>query len=102
MTKEQLRQLNSLIGEIKDAERRREEFAAWSLFAEDEDEQVRRVELVREIWQRIAAIEDSLIRRALKLRYVDGLPWCAVAARMGYGSEAGPRVMCDRYLTKTG
>ena len=39
-------------------------------------------------------------RRAVKLRYVDGLSWQAVAGRMGYACADTPRKMCERYIAK--
>lgn len=47
----------------------------------------------------IDGVPDSLTRRALRLRYVDRLPWSAVAARMGYACESGPRQLCARFLS---
>ncbi len=50
----------------------------------------------------IEGIEDSVSRRAMKLRYLDGLSWKEVARRMGYQTESGPRMLCERALEKAG
>lgn len=46
----------------------------------------------------IDGVTDSQTRRALKLHYIDGLSWCAVAHRMHYATESGARNLCKRYI----
>lgn len=49
----------------------------------------------------IAGIDDSLIRQIFTYRFVNGLPWSQVAARIGGGNKAGSvSMMCYRYLDK--
>lgn len=47
----------------------------------------------------IAAVEDSLTRQILRLRYIDGLSWTMVALRVG-GSNTGDgcRMLVKRFL----
>lgn len=48
----------------------------------------------------IASVDDSYIRQAMTLRYIDGLPWMQVAAKMGGNNAAdGCRKAVDRYLS---
>ena len=46
----------------------------------------------------IAEVPDSVTRQVLRLRYVDGLNWQAVASRMGYANESSPRRICEKYF----
>ncbi len=49
--------------------------------------------------QFIASVEDSLMRQILTHRYVDGMRWVQVAARLGGGNTAdGVRKAHDRFL----
>ena len=48
----------------------------------------------------ITSIDDSVVRRALTLRYLQELTWPQVAARMGYASEAGPRMAVSRFVER--
>ena len=48
----------------------------------------------------IASIDDTIVRRAMTLRYLQGLTWPQVAARMGYASESGARMAVRRYIEK--
>lgn len=98
MNRDDLRQVRSLIEEIEEDAKRRETFAAYSLFAEDDQQAVRYRERLREIAAWINEIGDSQTRRAFRLRYIDGLPWAAVSFRLGYGGESGARKLCERYL----
>lgn len=47
----------------------------------------------------INGIEDSEIRRIIKLKFVEGLSWPNVAKRMGpYATEDSVRMRLDRYI----
>ncbi len=48
----------------------------------------------------VEGIEDSATRRAFKLRFIDGLSWSDVARKLGYVSESGPRMLCNRELER--
>ena len=98
MNRDDLRQARSLIAEMEEDIQRRERFAAYSLFVEDEQLAKRCRERFREIAAWINEIGDSQTRRAFRLRYIDGLPWAAVSFRLGYGGESGARKLCERYL----
>ena len=98
MTTWELRQFHSLLREVEEEERRRNYLAVYSLFDDDHDVIDRYREQLRTVNQWIARIEDSMTRRAFRLRYVDGLPWAAVSQRLGYTCEAGARKLCQRYL----
>ena len=120
MTREKLRQYEDLIEELREEcdrlereernaarleaacgvgylfgrdslERSRQRFAALRARREDEAEEIR-------LW--IEQVPDSMTRRALKLRYIDGLKWDAIARRMGYADESGPRKLAEKLLDK--
>lgn len=57
-------------------------------------------ELANELDGWIASIDDTVVRRALTLRYLQELTWTQVAARMGYAGEAGPRMAVSRFIEK--
>ena len=106
MTKERLRQLDSLIDEQREEEERlaRErrhiermeyEFGVGCLFGHEQLEATRA--RVKELTARRMA-EAATVRRAFKLRYLDGLPWGIIARRMGYANDSGPRMLCARHL----
>lgn len=78
-----------VLGAFSEMERQRERCAADMARCEIECEKIAAY---------IDRVPDSLTRRALRLRYVDGLPWAAVAARLGYASESGARSLVERYL----
>jgi hypothetical protein len=49
----------------------------------------------------IATVEDSLMRQILRLRYIDGLSWAAVAIRIGGNNTASSvKKKAYRYLKK--
>ena len=48
----------------------------------------------------IAEVDDTVVRRALTLRYLQELTWPQVAARMGYASESGARMAVSRFIEK--
>lgn len=118
MTKERLRQYDSLIQELAEEQERlvREERHArlmeqlcgvGNLLGNDRLEESRarvrtlagqREDEIDEIRLWVECIPDALIRRTMKLRYLDGLDWGDIARRMGYASESGPRMLCARYM----
>lgn len=56
---------------------------------------------VEQIEAYIYHVEDSLIRQLLIYRYVEGLRWNDIAAKMGGGYSADYlRIMLDRFLEK--
>lgn len=55
---------------------------------------------LNEIEAFIDSIEDSLIRQAITLYYIEGKSWQATAVKMGYSSESIPRMMVNRYFEK--
>lgn len=49
----------------------------------------------------IAGIDDSFLRQVFTYRFVNGLPWKQVAARIGGGNSAGSvSMMCYRHLDR--
>ena len=88
VTKDRLRQIESLVCEL---EEERERFSREAIEAECQDER----DTVRQ-W--IDNVSDSMTRRALRLRYLDGKSWSECARRMGYADESGPRKLVERYL----
>nr|DAD79260.1 MAG TPA: Protein of unknown function (DUF722) [Myoviridae sp. ctRPH1] len=51
----------------------------------------------------IAEVPDSLTRQIFALRFIDGLSWYKVAARVGGGNtEDSVRMRVNRYLEETG
>ena len=49
----------------------------------------------------IVTVDDSLVRQILRLRYINGLTWVAVAMHIGGGNtEDGVRKAHDRFLAK--
>lgn len=57
-----------------------------------------RAEYIRLI-RYIATVDDSLMRQILTLRYIEGLSWPMVAARIGGGNTEGSvRMAHNRYL----
>lgn len=62
---------------------------------------------IRERWEERLRLEtwldeipDSLIRQAVRLRYVEGLRWQQVAIRLGLENESTARIMVSRFLRK--
>ena len=49
----------------------------------------------------IASVDDSLTRLVLSLRFLDGLLWSEVAARIPGNSEDSVKKICYRYLKKS-
>jgi hypothetical protein len=56
-------------------------------------------ECVVEVDQFIAALDDSRIRRMIEYRYLDNMPWCKVALKMGKQyTEESCRKQVERFL----
>lgn len=120
MTREKLKQFDSLVQELHEEQERmmREEryikqmeaiYGVGYLFGSDRLLQAkarvrelvgRREDDISEIRIWVEAIPDSLTRRAFKLRFLDGMAWSDIARRMGYRSDSGPRMLCARYLAE--
>ena len=102
MRRDELKQMHSLILEIEEEEARRYNLGAWSLLGDDREKVERYGDQIRALARWIDEIPDSQTRRAFRMRYMDGLDWVTVSARMGYASESGARMTCERYLNKIG
>lgn len=99
------------IGRLREVQAEiQETFGLFSLFGEnDELEQMierntarvaEYAKLASDLDEWIGTIEDPVARRALGLRYLDGLTWPQVAARMGYSGESGARMAVSRFIEK--
>ena len=53
-----------------------------------------------EISQWIDSVPQVRMRRLLRYRYIDGLKWPGIAARLGYTTESAARMAHDRFLEK--
>ena len=53
-----------------------------------------------EISQWIDSVPQVRMRRLLRYRYIDGLKWPGIAARLGYNSSDAARIDHDRFLKK--
>lgn len=64
------------------------------------DERIRKRTVERERLERyVDTVDDSLVRMAMTLRFIDGLSWTAVAVRIGGGNtEDSVKKMVYRYL----
>ena len=120
MTRERLRQYDSLVQELHEeiermqrAERHAQlmeaTYGVGCLFGSDKLDAVRarvrelaaqREDDIAEVRLWVETIPDSLTRRAFKLRFLDCLPWSEIARRMGYRSDSGPRMLCARWLAE--
>ena len=105
VTKDRLRQIESLVCELEEERERfarearhhkriEETYGVGCLFGRDALDAAR---------DRLQAIEaecqderDSMTRRALRLRYLDGKSWSECARRMGYADESGPRKLVSK------
>ncbi len=120
LTRERLKQYEDLAAELKEAETRlhrqtqhaEQDLAVngYSLFGDifDVERHVLEVEQMRErvrcervaIERYIDSIAESIARRAMRLRYLDGMSWADVEIRMRYAGESGSRVLCERVMQK--
>ena len=118
MTRERLEQYESLMQELTEEQERlaqetrharwiEETYGVGCLLGVDYLEQSR--ERVRELSGRraveqhevrcwIDGVRDSMARRALRMRYLDGLSWADIARRMGYAEESGPRKLVAKVV----
>lgn len=118
MTRERLEQYESLMQELAEEQERlaretrhvrriEETYGVGCLFGSDYLEQSQ--ERVRELSGRrtveqhevrgwIEGVRDSMARRALRMRYLDGLSWADIARRMGYAEESGPRKLVAKVV----
>lgn len=63
-----------------------------------ECQNVKLLEIINEIEQFITTIEDSHIRRIVRLRFVDNLSWNQVAMRIGGNTEDSVRMAFERFI----
>ena len=56
---------------------------------------------LNEIEAFIDSIEDSLIRQAITLYYVEGLTWRAVATQLDYRDDGTPRKKVEKFLANS-
>lgn len=101
MNKEKLKQIRSLICEIEEENKRQYSFGAWSLFHDNSLVIERNKKTLFLLARQIEEIPDCLVRRAIKLRFIDGKTWSEVSLKMGYTSPDGARKLIDRYFEKT-
>lgn len=120
MTKERLKQVESLILELEEERERfarearhhkrlEETYGVGCLFGEQAFETAReRLGCIEArclderdtVRQWIDSVSDSMTRRALRLRYLDGKSWSECARRMGYADESGPRKLVGKLWSK--
>lgn len=114
MTKDRLKQVESLVCELEEERERvarearhhkriEETYGVGCLFGRDALDAARdRLQAIEAecdtVRQWIDSVSDSMTRRALRLRYLDGKSWSECARRMGYADESGPRKLVERYL----
>lgn len=118
VTKDRLRQAGSLLRELEEERERytrelrhhkrlEECYGVGCLFGQSSVEMARdrlvRIEQICEderadiqLW--IDGVQDSVARRALRLRYIDGRSWSECARRLGYADESGPRKLVAKYI----
>lgn len=101
MNKEKLKQLRGLILEMEEEKERQHTLGAWSLFHDNSFVIERNKKSLELMARQIEEIPDCLVRRAIKLRYVDGKSWAEVSFKMGYASQEGARMLVNRYFEKT-
>lgn len=99
------------VKELKALQRRVEEnIACGSLFGEDDPiaSQIRRseerakltAELIGEISEWIASLDDPIVQEILTARFLKGARWSTISRRMGYQSESGARMAAMREIAK--
>ena len=111
MTKDRLKQVESLVCELEEERERfarearhhkriEETYGVGCLFGRNALDAARdRLQAIEAecqderdtVRQWIDSVSDSMTRRALRLRYLDGKSWSECARRMGYADESGPR-----------
>lgn len=73
------------------------------LQTEIEKKYQQRIEERKRLEKWIGDIQDSLLRQIFTLRFIKGFTWAQVALHIGGGNtEAGVKMLCYRYLDKTG
>lgn len=122
MTRKRLRQFENLKAELREEgdrlramERadavRCATIAAYALCDDPAEETARRARALRRKRERYARelrvlerfidrCDDSQVRRAMRLHYLEGYSWEAVAVRMHYAGESGARMAVERYLAR--
>lgn len=118
MTRERLEQYESLMQELAEEQERlarearhaslvEETYGVGCLFGADyldrsrarvRELSGRRTAEQHEVRDWIDGVRDSMTRRALRLRYLDGLSWADIARRMGYAEESGPRKLVAKVV----
>lgn len=101
MNKEKLKQLRGLILEMEKEIEKQHTQGAWSLFHDYNVVIERNKEFLYLMAEQIEEIPDSLVRYAIKSRYVDGKSWAEISFKMGYTSSEGARMLVNRYFEKT-
>lgn len=120
MTRDRLKQAESLVCELEEERERfarearhrkriEETYGVGCLFGEQAFDNTRerldRIEAQCQderdtVRQWIDSVSDSMTRRALRLRYLDGKSWSECARRMGYADESGPRKLVGKLWSK--
>ena len=100
MNKQKLKQLRSLILEMEEEIQRQHTLGAWSLFHDNSLVMERNKKSLDLMARQIEEIPDSLVRRAIKLHYVDGKTWAEVSFKMGYVSHDNARKIVVNYFKK--
>lgn len=100
MTKAELDQLYHLHREIDELKNRMAREDTPELQAKYQELVDRRVTEQTRLFDYIAGIPDSLIRRVMYLRFMDGMGWEQVAQQMHYKSISTARLMTNRFLEK--
>ncbi len=68
------------------------------------EQQIRHLQKVcADVLEEVSQIEDSLVRRIIRYRYLQKFPlsWEGISRRMGYHSESTVRSILSRYFVKT-
>lgn len=100
MTKAKLKQIRSLIFEMEEEKERQYILGAWSLLNDTQEQIKKNKQSLNLLLAWIDEVPDVLVRRAIKLRFVDGKSWTEVSLKMGYTSPDGARKLVSRYLAK--
>lgn len=100
MTKAELKQLYHLHREIEELKNRMAREDTPGLQVKYRELVDRRTAEQTRLFDYIAGIPDSLIRRVMYLRFMDGLGWDQIAQEMHYRSKSTARAMTNRFLEK--